>query len=183
MVHNDIEYRKANCSDARKLAILYKQVYIQTYGTEGVSDEFADFITPLFSPERIVNTITDDPDQIIVAEYKGNLVGVAEIGNNKLAPIGALVAPELNKLYILEWFCGRGIGYRLLREVEEVIVQRGHTHMWLWVLASNQRAVEFYERNEFEGIGFASFQMAKNVYENLVMVKQLRDDSQPGHNF
>lgn len=37
----DIIYRKANLSDANKLSILLKQVYIQTYGTEGVSDEFA----------------------------------------------------------------------------------------------------------------------------------------------
>jgi hypothetical protein len=33
--------RKANQSDVKKLSVLYKTVYIQTYGQEGVSDEFA----------------------------------------------------------------------------------------------------------------------------------------------
>jgi hypothetical protein len=36
--------RKATVADSKKLSILYKTVYIQTYGTDGVSDEFANFI-------------------------------------------------------------------------------------------------------------------------------------------
>ena len=38
---SQIEYRKANSSDIVKLSVLFKQVYIATYGVEGVSDEFA----------------------------------------------------------------------------------------------------------------------------------------------
>lgn len=45
----EILTRKATLSDSKKLSILYKTVYIQTYGTEGVSDEFANFITDKFS--------------------------------------------------------------------------------------------------------------------------------------
>jgi hypothetical protein len=106
----DISYRKATLSDAKKLSILYKQVYIQTYGTEGVSDEFANFITTQFAVERLESIIHEQPDSILVAAYKNNLVGVAEIEYDKQTPVGGLVGPELNKLYILEWFCGTGIG-------------------------------------------------------------------------
>jgi len=167
-----IEYRKAIPADAKKLSILYKQVYIQTYGVEGVSDEFANFITKQFAVERLRHLIEQYPDHIIVAAYNNNLVGVAEIELNKHSPVGNIIGPELNKLYILERFCGMGIGARLLQEAEQVAISKGSNVMWLWVLASNDRAVSFYERQQYEWIGNAAFQMEVNSYDNKVMVKR-----------
>lgn len=169
----EIIYRSAVPADVKKLSILYKQVYIQTYGTEGVSDEFANFITVQFAVERLQQIIQQHPGTIIVAEYKGNLVGVAEVEMDKKCPVNNIVAPELNKLYILEWFCGKGIGHRLQSEAEAFVRSKGSTAMWVWVLATNQRAVSFYEKQQYKTIGNASFQMEKNSYENLVMLKQL----------
>jgi ribosomal protein S18 acetylase RimI-like enzyme len=169
----DISYRKATLSDVKKLSILYKQVYIQTYGTEGVSDEFANFITTQFAVERLESIIHEQPDSILVAAYKNNLVGVAEIEYDKQTPVGGLVGPELNKLYILEWFCGKGIGRNLLRLAEDMVSSQGNKFMWLWVLATNDRAVSFYERQQYQWVGNASFQMEENSYDNKVMLKLL----------
>lgn len=169
----DIIYRKAQCADALKLSVLYKQVYIQTYGTEGVSDEFANFITLQFAVERLEHIIKDHPENITVADYKSNLLGVAEIEFSKECPINNIVAPELNKLYILERFCGLGIGHKLLDEAEKTVLAKGAKEMWLWVLESNDRAIAFYEKQAYQHIGNASFQMEVNKYENKVMLKQL----------
>jgi len=175
---NEIIVRFAIKEDAKKLSILFKQVYIQTYAIEGVSDEFANFIIPKFSVERIEQTIIEYPENIIVASIKNNLVGVAELELNKKMPIGELIGPELNKLYILEWFCGQGIGSQLLNKVENVLIDRKNDSIWLWVLETNLRAIEFYERNGFVTIGNADFQMEQNNYHNKVMIKKLA----PAHN-
>lgn len=167
----ELIYRNAVIADAKKLSILFKQVYIQTYGTEGVSDEFANFITKQFSVERIENIVTTQPENLIVAEYKGNLVGVVEIEFDKKCPIDNIVGPELNKLYILEWFCGKGIGNELLNYAEKLMKQKNQKLFWLWVLESNTRAVNFYEKHNYKWIGNAAFQMEKNSYMNKVMVK------------
>lgn len=166
-------YRKAVLADVLMLSVLFKQVYIQTYGTEGVTLEFANFITDRFSTERITEMIIHQPDSLFVAEYKGNLVGAAEIAYSKQCPIGDLVAPELNKLYVLEWFCRRGVGYGLLQEVEGALAARGEKIIWLWVYLPNTRAINFYERQNYKWIGNAFFQMEFNRYENKVMVKSL----------
>lgn len=62
-----ITYRKAIISDAKKLSILFKHVYIQTCGIDGVSDEFANFITLQFSVERLEKLISTQADNFIVA--------------------------------------------------------------------------------------------------------------------
>jgi diamine N-acetyltransferase len=169
----DIIYRKAQYADALKLSVLYKQVYIQTYGAEGVSDEFANFITRQFAVERLERIIKEHPENITVADYKNNLLGVAEIEFAKECPINNIVAPELNKLYILERFCGMGIGHKLLHEAEKTVLSKRAKEMWLWVLESNDRAISFYEKQDYQHIGNASFQMEVNQYDNKVMLKQL----------
>lgn len=170
---NEIIYRKAIINDVKKLSILYKQVYIKTYGIEGVSDEFANFITQQFSTERLGNLIEKNENSIIVAEYKNNLVGVAEIEFEKKCPVNNIIGPELNKLYILDWFCGKGIGKNLLHESEKVVLSKGTNQMWLWVLESNQRAINFYKKQHYITIGNAPFKMEQNTYQNFVMHKIL----------
>jgi ribosomal protein S18 acetylase RimI-like enzyme len=114
----------------------------------------------------------NSPDTLIVAVYKNNLVGVVEIEFDKKCPINNIIAPELNKLYILACFCGQGIGYKLLAEAERVVKLKGINEMWLWVLVTNERAISFYERQNFKWIGNAPFQMETNSYDNKVMTKQ-----------
>jgi ribosomal protein S18 acetylase RimI-like enzyme len=167
-----ITYRPARFEDAIKLSVLFKVVYIQTYGLEGVSDEFANFITKQFAVERLQQLIQNFPDCLIVAEYNHNLVGVVEIEFNKKAPIGNIIAPELNKLYILKWFCGKGIGHELIKAAEKVVKSKGIKQMWLWVLVSNERAISFYQKHQYQWIGNATFQMEKNNYDNKVMLKE-----------
>ena len=96
-----------------------------------------------------------------------------EIDFEKNCPIGNFNAPELNKIYILEWFCSKGIGNLLLEKAEKNLKQRGYKKVWLWLLESNSRAYYFYKKNNFYDIGIAPFIMEENTYTNLVMIKEL----------
>jgi GNAT superfamily N-acetyltransferase len=169
----EVTIRKAVPADSLRLSVLYKQVYIQTYGLEGVSTEFANFITQQFATDKIENTISNHPGNIIVACYKDNLIGVAELVFNKKCPIDNIVAPELSKLYVLERFCGKGVGHRLLKEAEDIVKSSGINQVWLWVYVLNSRAITFYEEQQYKWIGNAYFQMEFNKYENKVMLKEL----------
>ena len=165
--------RKVHSTDFKKLSILYKQVYIKTYGKEGVSDEFANYLTEQFSLEKIKQNILTNTDCLLVAEYKGNLVGVLEIAYNSECAIQNIVAPEIKRLYILEWFCDKGIGKLLLCEAENILLEKGLDKIWLWVLDTNQRAISFYKKHKYFPIGEAPFKMEINTYNNIVMLKNL----------
>lgn len=168
-----IIYRLANLSDVKKLSILLKQVYIHTYGVEGVTDEFANFITDKFSEENIKKNIETNPDSYIVADQDTNLLGAVEIIYDAESPIGNVKAPELSKLYILEWFCGKGIGAKLIEATENTLLKNGYKEYWLWVLISNERAISFYNKHGFKSMGTALFHMEKNTYNNYVMYKSI----------
>lgn len=175
-MEKEIKYRYAVPSDALRLSILFQTVYITTYGFEGVSNEYASFISKRFSPQYIENTITNEPHSIIVATLNDNLVGVAEIDFNRPCPIGNVAQPELGKLYVLDAFFGRGIGYNLMNEVEKTARANGHKQVWLEVWDENPRAIAFYERQGYQAIGTVPFPMDDNTYTNIVMIKTLENE-------
>ena len=170
---NEISFGKAKLSDSLRISVLLKTVYIQTYAVDGVTFEFANFITNRFSTENIEKIIKENPSRLIIAYQNGNPIGVAEIIYNSTCPIRKISVPELSKLYVLERFYGKGIGYGLMNESENEVRENGFAEFNLEVYINNERAIAFYERQGYVSIGNVDFPMESNTYENLVMNKVL----------
>lgn len=170
---SEIIYKKAEIEDALRISILFKQVYLQVYGVEGITIEFTNFITKRFSPTLIEKSIKEKPETLLVAYFKGNPVGVAEVVYDSRCQIRNIKSPELSKLYVLERFYGKGIGYELLNRVEEQLREKEYKELFLEVYAYNARAISFYKRQNYSIIGDTLFPMEFNTYENKLMSKIL----------
>lgn len=170
---NNFSFHHARTKDSELLSVLFKTIYIETYGTEGVTYEFANFIEQQFSKKKIEADIRSKNNDLWIARFKDNPVGVIQLEYNKSCPILDFVSPEINKLYVLRNFYGKGIGKRLMQLAEDRIAQMGENKVWLWVLKSNTRANDFYKQQGFKNIGVADFQMEVNSYTNNVMLKNL----------
>ena len=170
---NNISFGTANLADALRISVLLKTVYIQTYAVDGITAEFANFITSRFSTNVIEHIIKENHNRLLIAYNDGNPIGVAEIDYNSTCPIRKLPVPELGKLYVLARFYGKGIGFGLLREAESAVRTNGFGELNLEVYIHNTRAVAFYERQGYSSIGTVDFPMETNTYENLVMTKKL----------
>ncbi|WP_111309173.1 GNAT family N-acetyltransferase [Confluentibacter sediminis] len=166
-----ISFGKAQLSDSLRISVLLKTVYIQTYAIDGVTFEFANFITKRFSPEHIENIIKENPSQLIIAYQNENPIGAAQIIYNSHCPIRKTPVPELSKLYVLERFYGKGIGFELMKEAEQEVRKKGFKEFNLEVYIKNNRAIDFYKRQGYVSIGNVDFPMEHNTYENLVMNK------------
>jgi len=168
-----VSYRKAKLSDALCISILLKTVYIQTYALDGITIEFANFITKRFSLEVIENTINQNPNNLIVAYHNANPIGVAEISYASKCPIKNIPVPELSKLYVMECFNGTGVGYGILQEVEKEVSSHGFKKINLEVYLENERALRFYKRQGYLAIGTVACQMETNTYQNIILNKVL----------
>lgn len=167
----NVVFKTVSLNDALRISILLKTVYIQVYGLEGVSFEFANFIDNRFSEAKIAKIISENPNQIFAAYYKENPVGVAEVLVDSICPIRKIEVAELGKLYVLERFYGMGIGFGLLNSVEKRLKLEGYNELNLEVYMNNKRAISFYERQGYRTLGEVDFPMEENTYRNLVMNK------------
>lgn len=168
-----ITFGKARIEDVLRISILLKTVYIETYASEGITFEFANFIEEQFAPQKIEDKIKNEPDQLIIAYYNGNPIGVAEILYDIQCPILKIQASEVGKLYVLHRFVGKGVGYKLLTTSEEMIKQKGFDKVNIEVYIKNERAITFYERQGYQKIGKIDFPIEENTYVNWVMTKKL----------
>lgn len=171
-MNSSIAITPAMTSDCHLLSVLFKTVYINTYGLEGVTEEFSNFIEQQFAPSKIRADIESKDSQLWIAKYKDNPVGVLQVALANACPITKVLHPEINKLYLLSRFFGQGIGQQLMKSAESELLQNGYQSAWLWVLASNERAIGFYQKQGYKNIGTADFQMEVNTYKNIVMQKQ-----------
>ena len=88
-------------------------------------------------------------------------------------PIRKIPVAELSKLYVLERFYGKGVGFGLMNVAEEEVRKNGFKEFNLEVYINNARAIAFYKRQGYTSIGNVDFPMESNTYENLVMNKIL----------
>lgn len=167
-------FRRANINDADNIAVLKQQVWIATYAVEGIRSEFSKYVLTAFTVENVQNTIKDNFREIIVAEINNHIVGCVEIALNEKCPVALEKdCPEIAVLYVLERFIGNNIGKKLLDKAIEYIQSINHNSLWLTVYHENQKAIDFYLRNQFKIIGSTDFVMDGNRYENKLMFREV----------
>lgn len=170
-----IEIRKAELRDINNLAVLKQQVWISTYATEGLIAEFSSYVLSEYSVENIKMSIENKKSMTLVAICNNCLVGCVEILLAPQSPIDDIEpCIEITTLYILERFQNKGIGKTLLNESLKIIESLQHNKMWLSVYYKNERAIDFYQRQNFTRIGEIDFRLGKEKYKNYLMIRNIR---------
>ena len=53
---------------------------------------------------------------------------------------------ELQRIYTIREYIGKGVGAKLMKEVIREAKERGFNCLWLGVWEKNERAIKFYEK-------------------------------------
>ena len=97
-----------------------------------------------------------DNFQTYYFEQKGLFLVVTDnkqvIGTGAIRRINNSVC-ELKRLWLLEAYQGKGIGYQVLQEMIDFARVNGYTRMWLETDNRQERAIHFYQRVGFQNRG------------------------------
>jgi ribosomal protein S18 acetylase RimI-like enzyme len=169
-----ITIREAELGDAENIAVLKQQVWISTYAVEGIRKEFSDYVLSEFTLPKVQQGILDGGTKTLIAVVDGHVIGCVEVVANLVCPVQPTAgSSEISVLYVLERFCGIGVGQLLLDEAFVLMRSFSVTTTWLTVYHQNDRAINFYRKNHFEQVGTTNFEMGGNEYENYIMIRQL----------
>lgn len=98
------------------------------------------------TPEEIQKKIARDPDLFLVAaEEDGRIIGTVIGGYDGRRGL-------LYHLAVAASFRGRGIGSRLMDEIESRLRAKGCIRCYLMVLADNDEAIRYYEKHGWENM-------------------------------
>ena len=170
-----IEIRIANKDDAGFIALLGRVTFTETFGHFFKDkQDLLDYYNSTFSMDKIENSISKPNNVYWIAFVNRLTVGYAKL---KLNSQSEFIAEEnvcqLQKIYVLKDFLSMKIGFELQNLLLKKAKERGFSKIWLSVLNSNERAVNFYIKNGFAEIGNHDFQIGKENFEFTAMSKQL----------
>lgn len=136
-------FRSAVKNDYRAIAALHAKSWKENYrgafsdqflNNEVLSDRLAVWKNRLENPK------------------KNQFIRVVEIENSFVAFICGYVDDDveygtlIDNLHVDSKFIGRGIGEKLMIDTAGYLVEKDKSSMYLWVLASNDKAIRFYKR-------------------------------------
>lgn len=173
--------RAAGAADAPCISVLGSQVFLDTYAPDGIGPSIAREVRHHLSLEAVDALLAMPATRVLVAEHAertgaraGVMVGFAQLTLDAPHPlVGDERAVELQRLYVLERFTGRGIGAALLRGAEELAASSGAVTLWLTAWEGNRRARAFYARHGYEDVGATLYTFEGEEFENRLFAKRL----------
>ena len=150
----DISIRHSQPSDAALLAELGAQAFRDAFAADLPEADVAEYLIASFTPERLAAQITDRLTLLLIAESDAEAIGYAYL--NPSEPPRCVNGPDpvqLERLYLLKPWYGRGVGNLLMRACLSEARQRGYRTIWLSSWELNTRANSFYSKWRFEPVG------------------------------
>lgn len=170
-----IETRIATKQDAVCIALLGRVTFTETFGhLFQDKQDLLNYYDATFTVDKIENSIAKSSNVFWISFVNKLPAGYAKLKlNSKSEFITKENVCQLQKIYVLKDFLSMKIGLELQRELLKKAKELKFETVWLSVLKSNERAINFYLKNGFENIGAHGFQIGKEHFEFVAMQKEL----------
>lgn len=170
-----IKIKIAQEADTDVLALLGRLTYAESHG-DFIADknDLLKYLDKHFSVSKTKQDINNPKHFFYIMLADDLPVGYAKLVlNAKHESIASQNNCRLERIYILIDFIPMKIGQQFLTFVEEKAKELKVDTLWLSVYIKNNRAIRFYERNEFKNVGELNFMVNGKEYENFVMSKNI----------
>lgn len=162
--------RYANETDATLLADLGRKTFSDTFSEDNTPEDMALYLSEHYTPEIQRFELQDPHTVFLIAENNTIPVGYAQLkGHSTEAGVAGTHPMELQRIYTLQEYIGKGIGSALMKASIREAKARGFTCLWLGVWEKNKRAIQFYEKWGFKQVGSHSFVLGKDVQTDFIM--------------
>lgn len=171
-----IKIRKVQKEDLEVLALLGRLTWYESHGPY-VDDknDVTKYLNENFSISK-TNQNINNPNIHYSIIYVDDLpAGYAKLILNKPQEnIESQNSCQLERIFILDEFIPLRIGQNLMSFVEEQAKELHLDTIWLTVYIKNNRAIRFYEKNEYKNVGAVNFSVNDKLYENILFSKILK---------
>ncbi|MBT8184023.1 MAG: GNAT family N-acetyltransferase [Eudoraea sp.] len=163
----------ANRADASIIALLGRITFTETFGhLFKDKQDLVNYYASTFSVDKIKNSLAKSNNVYWIAFADKLAVGYAKLKLNSQSEfIAERKICQLQKIYVLKDFLSAKIGFELQNRLLKKAKEKSCGKIWLSVLKSNERAINFYLKNGFQKIGDHNFQIGKENFDFIAMVK------------
>jgi diamine N-acetyltransferase len=168
---DEITIRRANIDDALLLSRLGARLFENTFGLANDPEDMRAYLRAAFSLESQQAALADPAIAGFIAEDAGHAaIGYAIVKRgSRGAGVTGVRPVEVQRIYSDHAWHGRGIGALLMNACMDQARAWRADELWLGVWEKNPRAIAFYQKTGFRVVGRQSFQLGRDVQQDLVM--------------
>ena len=148
--------RSATSDDSSIISELGRTTFVETFENLFVNraDDLAAYLDATFTSTKIAAGLAKSGNRFWLAEWNRLPIGYAKLklGSGHSAIDGRTVA-QLQKIYVLRTHLSCGAGRDLQQAVLNCARDARSDQIWLTVLESNRRAIEFYFKHGWKFAG------------------------------
>lgn len=141
--------RPAEIADAALVALLGRITFAQTFGDlfAGHKQDLCTYLAETFAPAKIARSMAKPGNHYWLALLDDLPIGYAKLKSRSGHPqVAGEAVGQLQKIYVLHDFLSTGAGKLMSAALLAEARLQDCDQLWLTVLDSNARAIEFYAR-------------------------------------
>ena len=171
----NVVIRLATVADATQISHLGKVTFSETFGhLFRAEDDLRHYLETTFSIPKIRASLDKSFNVFWIAFADQIPIGYAKLKlDSPTKFIDSTSVCQLQKIYVLKAFLSLKIGTQLQTQLLTKAKELSYSHIWLSVLNSNNRAIQFYKKNGFEIIGNHDFTIGQEHFDFFAMGKKL----------
>lgn len=169
-----IAYTTPTPSDGPALAAMARRSFAETFGRRYARSDLDAFLDAAYGPNGMLADLEDPQVDFHVALDEMQIIGYAKVSPLR-APAAAPQsgALELQQIYVLEPWQGKGVAQSLMEWALDRARNRHAPEIYLTVFDDNHRAKRFYARHGFADVGGCLFHCGSSIEQDRIWRRPL----------
>lgn len=172
----DIEIKKVTLNDIDQLQKIGRQTFYETFSAGNSEENMTKYLDEAFSIEKLTTELIDNNAEFYFAILGDNVIGYLKLNfGQSQTELQDDKALEIERIYVLKDFHGKGVGQILLDKAIHIARQKNTDYVWLGVWEENPRAINFYKKNGFVEFDKHVFKLGNDEQTDIMMKLKLND--------
>lgn len=170
----NITIRKVEQTEVKALQEIGKRTFAAAFAAQNNPTDMTRYLDEGFNLEKLAAELAHPEMQFYFAIVDGQIAGYLKLNRGDAQTDDKLKnAMEIERIYALPEFHGKGVGQKLYEKAQQVAIAGGFDYLWLGVWEKNPRAIRFYEKNGFVAFDNHIFQVGNDAQMDVLMKLEL----------
>lgn len=166
---------KVLLSNLYELMQISRVTFLETFSDSNSSENMQIYLDNSFSADKLKLELSNENSEFYFAKIEERIIGYLKLNSGKSqTELQNDNSIELERIYVLKEFYGKNVGQLLLAKAIEFARQKNADFVWLGVWEKNQRAINFYKKNNFKEFDKHIFQLGNDAQTDLMMQLPLK---------
>ncbi len=169
-----IKTKKISIEDLEKLQEIGRQTFKEAFSEFNSEENLNAYLEDGFSKEKLAAELEDKNSEFYFALLNDKVIGYLKVNTgDSQTDLKDPNALEIERIYVLKAYLGKGIGQVLYDKAIERAKQQNAAYVWLGVWEENPRAISFYKKNGFTAFDKHLFRLGDDEQTDILMKLKL----------